>query len=140
MAIAGMAVTLFISQTDKGFFLRVRDHLLFGNPAGEYIIRCYYKYTPLAALTIQSPLEQQLKPCWIHPELAQKDAILHRFGWLTVEQRIAAHLILKPALSSDKSATTLILAQRQYPPWSTFLPIDFMNPLIWWKKKIQKVK
>jgi len=104
LALCISAAVLF-SQADQGIFLRVRDHLLFGNPTGEAVISFYYEYTPLAARTIQSPMQKIIKPCWISPELPRKKAlerVLRKFGWLAVDRPEDARLILNRASSKEK--------------------------------------
>lgn len=95
--------TILATQADPGSFLRIRDHVLFDNRPGESIVRYYYRYTPYAAQTIQAPLKQQIKPCWIHPEIPGRkrmEKILARFGWLTVAQAPSADLILEKSPGS----------------------------------------
>ncbi|MBI9092707.1 MAG: HEAT repeat domain-containing protein [Desulfobacterium sp.] len=89
--------TLLVTQADQGFFLGLRDHILFDNQPGESIVRYYYRYTPSAAQAIQAPLKQQIKPCWIHPDIPGRkkvEKILAGFGWLTVDHAPSADLIL----------------------------------------------
>jgi hypothetical protein len=89
--------TILATQADQGGFLRLRDHILFDNRPGESIVSYYYRYTPFAAQAIQAPLKQQIKSCWIHPEIAGRkrvEKILARFGWLTVAHAQSAGLIL----------------------------------------------
>ncbi len=105
--------TILATQADPGVFLRLRDHVLFDNLPGKSIVSYYYRYTPFAAQAIQAPLKQQIKSCWIHPEIAGRkrvEKILARFGWLTVAHAPSAGLIL------DKTSDPLKFILGTAPP------------------------
>ncbi|MCK5096639.1 MAG: HEAT repeat domain-containing protein [Desulfobacteraceae bacterium] len=97
ISMALVVTTLFIFDKDQ-LFLRVRDSFLFSNSAGNTINEFYYKYTLYAAETLHSPMQKQIKPCWIDPDIKEKLKIkktLFRYGWLTTNKIINNELVIK---------------------------------------------
>lgn len=81
---------LFYVQCDKSIFLRTRDTFLLNNRIGNRINQFYYAYTLYAAQAIQSPIQKQIKSCWIDPALSQKKRIqgtLAQNGWLDIPDK-----------------------------------------------------
>ena len=81
---------LFYVQCDKGIFLRARDTLLLETRIGKAVNEFYYTYTLYAAQAIQSPLQQQIKTCWVDPEFSNRRSIkraLARYGWLDIPDK-----------------------------------------------------
>ena len=81
---------LFYVQCDKGIFLRARDTLLLETRIGKAVNEFYYTYTLYAAQAIQSPLQQQIKTCWVDPKFSNRRSIkraLARYGWLDIPDK-----------------------------------------------------
>ena len=96
LAISISASLLYI-KADKTFFLRVRDYLLLGSPAGKIVNNFYYQYTLLAAEAVKSPLQKQIKSCWLDPNIKkinELENILFRYGWLKSDDRSSAGLVI----------------------------------------------
>lgn len=76
---------------DGSVFLRGRDYALLSNKPGAVLNRFYYKYTLYAANTVRSPLQKQVKTCWIAPSLLKDNnnikRLLSGFGWFPVNNR-----------------------------------------------------
>ncbi|MCK5313227.1 MAG: HEAT repeat domain-containing protein [Desulfobacteraceae bacterium] len=98
-----VVTTLFIFDKDQ-MFSRVRDSFLFSNSFGKTINEFYYKYTLYADETLESPVQKQIKPCWIDPGLKEKSKIkkiLFTYGWLTTNKIINTELVIKKNYQSD---------------------------------------
>ncbi len=97
-----VVTTLFIFDKDH-MFSRVRDSFIFSNTLGQTINEFYYKYTLYSAETLNSPMQKQIKPCWIDPKIKEKSKlkkILFRYGWLTTNKIISNELVIKQNFQS----------------------------------------
>ncbi len=152
-----LASGLFYVQCDKGIFLRARDTLLLETRIGKAVNTFYYTNTLYAAQAIQSPLQQQIKTCWIDPKLPNKRSIkrtLARYGWLDIPDKELAsfritkggdiptdHLIKRPLPTlqsiSERNDTHAVIRQLclfglilALPSWiffSTFFSIHYLT-------------
>jgi HEAT repeat protein len=94
--------TVFIFDRNQ-LFSRVRDSFIFSNSVGETINEFYYKYTLYASETLQSPMQKQIKPCWIDPKIKEKSEIkkiLFKYGWLTTNKILNNELVIKQNFQS----------------------------------------
>jgi hypothetical protein len=98
-----LMTTLYAYNKD-GLFSRIRDSFLLSNNLGDSINDFYYKYTLYAAETLKSPIQKQIKPCWIDPDIKEKLKLkkaLFQFGWLTTNKTINNTLIIKKNYKSQ---------------------------------------
>ncbi len=99
-----LLVTTLYVYNKNDLFPRIRDSFLFSNSIGETINEFYYKYTLHAAETIQSPMQKQIKPCWIDQNLKEKSKLkksLFKFGWLPTNKKIHNSLVIRKNFKSN---------------------------------------
>jgi len=109
IAIISMALTisLFYFRCDRGVFLRARDYLLLTNRPGVVLNNFYYNCTLYAAEAIKTPLQKQVKTCWIDPQISSAPkirTIMARYGWLNIEKQEKASLLILTNNSQLNSA------------------------------------
>ena len=98
-----LMTTLYVYNKND-LFPRIRDSFLLSNSFGDSINNFYYKYTLYAAVTLQSLLQKQIKPCWIDPDIEKKSELkktLFQFGWLTTNKTINNTLVIKKNFKSQ---------------------------------------
>ena len=91
---------IFFSDTGPSVFHRARDTFLLSSKPGKMLNDFYYRYTPYAARAINSPLQQQMKICWIDSNLSHGSALntlLLKSGWINIPNQSAASLIVENA-------------------------------------------
>lgn len=99
--------TLYVYNKDD-IFPRIRDSILLSNTIGKSLNDFYYKYTLYAAETLQSPIQKQIKPCWIDPNIKEKSELenaLFQFGWLTTTNKINNTLHISKNFKSELDFT-----------------------------------
>ncbi|MCK5542621.1 MAG: HEAT repeat domain-containing protein [Desulfobacterales bacterium] len=102
ISITLLITTLYVYNKNN-LFPRIRDSFLLSNSVGNSINDFYYKYTLYAAEALQSPLQKQIKPCWIDPNIEEKAEIkkaLFQFGWLTTNRITNNNLVIKKNFKS----------------------------------------
>lgn len=97
ICIAGFVISglIYFFLADKSIFLRARDYLFLSSRPGILMNNFYYKYTLYAAQAVNSPLQAQMKTCWIDsqvPEKTQVKNILLKSGWITIPDKSKAFL------------------------------------------------
>jgi hypothetical protein len=89
-------IAFWVPRADDDTFLRIRDHLLLSNPAGEKITRFYYQYTLYPAEVFKSLDQRLLKTAAIHvddPGLTKKIADRLRVeDYLPVDDNVSVDL------------------------------------------------
>ncbi|MCK5097888.1 MAG: HEAT repeat domain-containing protein [Desulfobacteraceae bacterium] len=96
IAITFVFTTLCIYD-GKDLFSRIRDSFLLSSDFGRDLNNFYYKYTLYAAETIKSPMQKQIKLCWIDPNIKERTKLkktLFKFGWLSIDNKIANELVI----------------------------------------------
>ncbi len=97
IAIAFVGTTLYIYE-GKDLFSRFQDSFLHSSKTGESINSFYYKYTLHAAEVMKTPMQKQIKPCWIDPKIKNRSKLkktLFQFGWLPIKKKIDSELVIE---------------------------------------------
>jgi hypothetical protein len=127
---------IFFANTDASVFLRARDTFLLSSKPGTILNDFYYRYTPYAARAINSPLQQQMKICWIDSEISHGsdlNTLLLKSGWINIPNPSAAALII------EKDSENIVLL-KQAGKTILSLPMDDFeeDPVLYLKEFSQK--
>ena len=142
-----LTASIYYSRCDKGIFLRARDYLLVTNKLGRALNDFYYNYTLYAAEVIKTPLQKQVKTCWIHPETSGFSKLretLSRYGWLNIDLKEKASLILTPLssiippipLKSLTASTTSLVSPTPLTPLTPLAPAPGQQRIILLKNSL----